>query len=74
VDVDLDGEGCGSLPLSIKVAPKALKLFVPDFEPHLHLKTRVIGNKNPRQMVLESRAPSRNSHWLERESANEEII
>ncbi|MCL1817117.1 MAG: diacylglycerol kinase family lipid kinase [Clostridiales bacterium] len=33
VDLDLDGEKYGSLPLNIKVAPKALKLFVPDFQP-----------------------------------------
>jgi len=32
VELDLDGEECGSLPLTIKVAPKALKLFVPDME------------------------------------------
>ena len=30
VNVDLDGEKCGALPLTIKVAPKALKLFVPE--------------------------------------------
>ena len=29
VEVDLDGEKCGTLPLTIEVAPKALKLFVP---------------------------------------------
>ena len=38
VEVDLDGEHCGFLPLNIKVAPKALKLFVPDFEPQRLLK------------------------------------
>ena len=32
VDFDLDGEKGGALPLTIKVVPKALKLFVPDFE------------------------------------------
>ena len=39
VNVDLDGELCGALPLSIKVAPKALKLYVPDFEPRQRQKT-----------------------------------
>jgi diacylglycerol kinase (ATP) len=39
VELDLDGEHCGSLPLAIKVAPKALKLFVPDFEPRRQLKS-----------------------------------
>lgn len=33
VEVDLDGEQCGTLPLRVKVIPKALKLFVPDLEP-----------------------------------------
>ncbi|MCL1975710.1 MAG: diacylglycerol kinase family lipid kinase [Firmicutes bacterium] len=32
VDYDIDGERGGDLPLTIKVIPKALKLFVPDFE------------------------------------------
>jgi len=39
VEIDLDGELCGTLPLTIKVAPQALKLFVPDSKPVL-LKTR----------------------------------
>jgi diacylglycerol kinase (ATP) len=39
VELDLDGENCGALPLTIKVAPKALKLFVPDFKPRLRLKS-----------------------------------
>ena len=39
IDVDLDGEQSGALPLTIKVAPKALKLFVPDFKPLLHMRS-----------------------------------
>jgi len=31
VELDLDGENCGMLPLTMKVVPKALKLFAPDF-------------------------------------------
>jgi len=38
VELDLDGENCGVLPLTVKVAPKALKLFVPDFPAQWSIK------------------------------------
>ena len=41
VDFDLDGEKGGALPLTVKVVPKALKLFVPDFETNQGTKSLV---------------------------------